>query len=238
MICFSANKIIEYLNLNRLLPQLVINILLLKSYSTIFQLIFCSFQLINSAILESKFHNFSLQGITGIIFGIISIIFIWFIKILLNSFSLGDEGVGMLPISFFEILMAIVALIYILICYFTIVLINKKRRKKLGLKGWEYSSKKIRNIFISFLITGGILTYSFVSEGNLKLIIPTSLILFGIASVITNKYTNSTTNIFGILFIVNGIVAILFPQFMFYVWGVAFGIYPIIYSFYTPKKNN
>lgn len=237
MICFSAIKIIEYLKLNRLLAQLVINILLLKSYSTIFQLFFCSFKLINSAKLESKFHNLSLQGITGIIFGIISIIFIWFIKILLNSFSLGDEGVGMLPISFFEILIAIVALIYILICYFTIVLINKKRRKKLGLKGWEYRSKKIRNIFISFLITGGILTYSFVSEGNLKLIIPTSLILFGIACVLTNKYTNSTTNIFGILFIVNGIVAILFLQFIFYLWGVAFGIYPIIYSFFNPKKN-
>jgi len=187
--------------------------------------------------LESKFHNLSLQGITGIIFGIISIIFIWFIKILLNSFSLGDEGVGMLPISFFEILIAMVVLIYILISYFTIVLINKKRRKKLGLKGWEFSSKKIRTIFISFMITGGILTYSFVSEGNLKLIIPASLILFGIACVLTNKYTSGFSKIFGVLFLINGIMCILFPQFMFYLWGMAFGIYPIIYSFYTPKKN-
>lgn len=183
----------------------------------------------------SKIHNLSLQGISGITFGIISIIFIWFIKTLITGFSFGNEVVGMLPISFFEILMAITVLFYILISYVTIVLINKKRRKKLGLTGWESNSKKIRNTFISFLTAGGILSYSFVSEGNLNLIIPTSLLLFGIASILIRKNTNATF-VFGTLYLINGVFSILFPQFMFYLWGIAFGIYPLIYGIYNFKK--
>lgn len=186
--------------------------------------------------MKSKIHNLSLHGISGIIFGIISIIFIWLIKILLTSFSLGDEGVGMLPISFFEILIAILSVIYILISYFTITLINKIRRKKLDLKGWETNSKRIRYVFLGLLFIGGILTYFFVSEGNLKLIIPTSLFLVGIACFLAHKNTNGFSKILGILFFINGITVLIFPNWMFYVWGIAFGIYPIIYSFYIPKK--
>lgn len=183
----------------------------------------------------SKIHNLSLQGISGIIFGLISIIFVWFIKNLITDFAFGDKAIGMLPISFFEILVAIIVLFYLIISFVTITLINKKRRKKLGLKGWESSSKKLRNSFISFLIAGGILTYYFVSEGNLGLIIPTSLILFGVACILTRKNTN-VTFIFGTLYLINGIFSILFPQFMFYLWGIAFGIYPLIYGIYNFKK--
>lgn len=187
--------------------------------------------------MKSKFHNLSLQGISGIIFGIISIIFIWIIQLILTDFSLGNEGVSMLPISFFEIIIAAFSFIYILISYFTITLINKKRRKKVRLKGWDLNSKKIRNIFLSFLIIGGILTYYFVSEGYLKLIIPTSLILFGIASFLSNKYHIGASKILDLLFVLNGIAALLFPQFMFYLWGTSFGIYPIIYGIYFFKKG-
>lgn len=183
----------------------------------------------------SKIHNLSLQGISGIIFGVISIIFIWFIKNLISDFASGDEAIGMLPISFFEILLTIIVFFYLLISFVTILLINKKRRKKLGLKGWESNSIKIRNVFLSFLIAGGILTYSFVSEGNLKLIIPTSLLLFGVACILTRKNTNAPF-IFGTLYLINGVFSILFPQFMFYLWGMAFGIYPLIYGIYNFKK--
>jgi len=187
--------------------------------------------------LKTKFHNLSLQGIPGIIFGIISIIFICIIQLILTDFSLGNEGVSMLPISFFEIIIAAFSFIYILISYFTITIINKRRRKKVRLKGWDLNSKKIRNIFLGFLITAGILTYYFVSEGYLKLIIPTSLILFGIACVLTKKYTIGASKILGGLLVINGIAALLLPPFMFYLWGVGFGIYPIIYGIYYFKKG-
>jgi len=190
----------------------------------------------NFSSLKTKFHNLSLQGIPGIIFGIISIIFIWTVQLILTDYSLGAEGIAMLPISFFEIFIAVFSVIYILISYFTITIINKRRRKKVNLKGWDINSKKIRNVFLSYLFAGGILTYFFVSEGYLKLIIPTSLILYGIACFLTNKYTIGSSKILGLLLILNGIAAFLSPPFMFYLWGVGFGFYPIIYGIYFFKK--
>ena len=187
--------------------------------------------------MKTKFHNLSLQGIPGIILGIISIIFIWTVQLILTDFSLGTEGIAMLPISFFEILITAFSFIYILISYFTITIINKRRRKKVRLKGWDLNSKKIRNIFLGFLITGGILTYYFVSEGYLKLIIPTSLILYGFTCFLTNKYTIGSSKILGLLIVLNGIAALLLPQFMFYLWGLGFGFYPIIYGIYFFKKG-
>jgi len=186
--------------------------------------------------LRSSFHNLSLQGISGVIFGVNSIIFIWVIQLLLTDFSLGNEGVAMLPISFFEILIAAFSFIYILISYFTITIINKKRRKKVKLKGWDTKSIKIRKVFLSCLFTGGILTYFFVSGGYLKLIIPTSLILYGAACFLTNKYTLGPSKTLGLLLVLNGIAALLSPPLMFYLWGVGFGFYPIIYGLYFFKK--
>jgi hypothetical protein len=190
----------------------------------------------NFSNLKTKFHNLSLQGIPGIIFGIISIIFIWTVQLILTDYSLGAEGIAMLPISFFEIFIAVFSVIYILISYFTITIINKRRRKKVNLKGWDINSKKIRNVFLSYLFAGGILTYFFVSEGYLKLIIPTSLILYGIACFLTNKYTLGASKILGLLLVLNGIAALLFPPLMFYLWGVGFGFYSIIYGLYFFKK--
>jgi len=80
--------------------------------------------------LNKKIHNLSLRGITGIFVGVISLIFIFGIHLLLSQYSSGSAGVSMLPISFFEILIFGISFLYILISYFTIVLINKRRRKK------------------------------------------------------------------------------------------------------------
>jgi predicted neutral ceramidase superfamily lipid hydrolase len=101
--------------------------------------------------LNSTIHNLTLQGITGIIFGAFSILYIWILQLLLDDFSAGI-GIGMLPISFLEIILTAISVFFILISYIFIVITNKKRRKKLGLKGWETTSKKNRRIYFILLI--------------------------------------------------------------------------------------
>jgi len=182
-----------------------------------------------------KNHNLSLQGISGIFYGVISLLYIYLLFSLIGQFSAG-ESIGMLPISFFEIFLLILTLVYILISFLIIVQINKQRRKRFQFKGWEVNSQRILKMYTLFLILGGILTYILVSKGILKAIIPISLILYGVASIFVNKSTNGPTLILGLLFLTTGITAYFFPQYMFYLWAISFGVFHIIYGLFEINK--
>src|SRR5690606_8216295 len=116
------------------------------------------------------------------------------------------------------------------ISYFTITIINKRRRKKLYLKNWSFNAKKIRIIYLVILLLGGIILYFLMANGLLKIIIPCSLILYGIGGLVSNKHTIGATAFLGFVFLTFGFLAILFPKFAFYLWGFAFGICHIIYG--------
>lgn len=184
--------------------------------------------------MDTQFHNLSLNGITGILFGIISILYIFVIQTFLNDFSAGI-GIGFLPISYFEIILLALSIVYILISFFTITLSNRKRRRRIQLVGWDTNSKKILKVFVAFLTLGGIITYFLGTKGGLKLTIPLSLIIYGIASLIVEKYTNGNTAILGILCILNGIISYVFPNYAFLLWGIAFGFYHIVYGIIETK---
>ncbi|MDF1517151.1 MAG: hypothetical protein RQ864_11765 [Lutibacter sp.] len=186
--------------------------------------------------MNKKIHNLSLRGSTGIFAGIFSLIFIFGIHLLMSQYTSSSASVSVLPISFFEILIFSISFLYILISYFTIVLINTIRRKKLYLKKWDFKAKKIRRIYLVFLLLGSIILYFLMTNGLLKLIIPTSLIIYGIAGIVSNNHTFGATAVLGFVFIILGGLAILFPGFAFYVWGFAFGIGHIIYGLVYFRK--
>ncbi|WP_456420973.1 hypothetical protein [Lutibacter sp.] len=179
--------------------------------------------------MNTKIHNLSLGGVTGIIVGFLGIIFIYSINLILNQYLSASEGVSLLPISFFQLLLVAICVFYILFSYTLIVILNKKRKKREE-KKWNLKAKQIRRIYLIHLIFGGIILYYIMVLGALKLIIPASLILYGIASILANKFTQGSTKILGILFIFNGILALIFPYYSFVLWGAAFGIYHICYG--------
>jgi len=176
--------------------------------------------------LNTKIHNLSLGGVTGIIFGSLGIIFIYFISFILDQYFSDSEGVSLLPISFFQLLLIAICLFFILFSYVLIIFINKKRNSKKQV----LNANKIMHIYLIHLIFGGVALYYIMVLGELKLIIPTSLILYGIASILANKFTRGSTKTLGILFIFNGILSLIYPYYSFILWGVAFGIYHICYG--------
>ncbi|MGV8947370.1 MAG: hypothetical protein ACOH1N_13140, partial [Lutibacter sp.] len=133
-------------------------------------------------------------------------------------------------ISFFELLIFGISLLYILISYFIITLINKNRRKRIYLKKWDIKAQRIRRVYLFLLLLGGIVLYFLMANGLPKLIIPASLILYGTAGIISNKYTFGISAILGIGFLINGILALLFPNLSIYLWGISFGIFHIAYG--------
>jgi len=188
--------------------------------------------------LTKKIHNISLQGVTGIIFGSISVLYTYFISFLVSQFTTASEGISLLPISFFEIVIALISLLYIVISYLTVVLINKRRRKKINLKGWELNSKIIVRIFLFLLFLGGILGYLFLKNGFLKLLIPMALILYGLGCILAKKQTIGASKIIGVFFILQGLLAYFNPNLMFYFFGIGFGGFHIIYGMLYYLKRN
>ncbi len=76
-----------------------------------------------------------------------------------------------------------------------------------------------------------------MTGGQIKLVIPTSMILYGIAGIVSNKRTYGATAILGMVFIILGVLALLFPGLAFYLWGFAFGVCHIIYGLVYYRKR-
>jgi len=176
-----------------------------------------------------KIGNTSLGGKPGIFFGIISIGFIYLISFLTNQYSSGI-GVSFLPISFFEILLAVIILLFLVISYFAITLVNKKRRKKLGIVGWDSNSKTIRKVFIITFLLFFVATFIIYKNGSIKYILPLSLSFYGLACIVVKKLTNGPTFLLGLFFIAQAFLCLFQPNSMFLFWGISFGLGHIIYG--------
>jgi len=179
----------------------------------------------------------SLRGITGILAGVFSLIFIFGIHLLLSQYASGSSGISVLPISFFEILIFSISFIYILISYFTVVLINKRRRRKIYFRKWDFKAKNIRRIYLMHLLVGGIILYFLMTNGLIKLIIPASIILYGIAGIISNRYTYGATSVMGLVFLILGVLVMFFPGLAFYLWGFVFGVCHIAYGLFYYRSS-
>ena len=121
-------------------------------------------------------------------------------------------------------------MIFVLISYLSVVFINKKRRKRHLLIGWEVSSKKIRVTYFIHLLIGGILLYFYLQNGYIKYILPTSMLLYGLSSIVVNKFTIGKSNFLGISFLISAVISFLFPNYQFQIWALSFGVYHIIYG--------
>ncbi|MGV6845631.1 MAG: hypothetical protein ACWA42_05840, partial [Lutibacter sp.] len=177
-----------------------------------------------------KIHNLSLSGITGIIFGMLAFLFVIIIQYMINNYTHADGGLALLPISFFQFIIIGSLLFMLAVLYFTVVISNKKRRKKLNQFGWDLQAKKIRAVLILFLAVLSIVIYFIMNYLNIHYIIPSILLFYGITLISLQKNTTGNSLILGIFMLLNCILTFLFPKTAFMLLGVSLGIYPIIYG--------
>ena len=180
-------------------------------------------------------NNLSLSGKPGIFFGIISVFFIYLISFLTDQYSSG-LGVSILPISFFEILLIILVIIFLAISYITITRLNKKKRKKLRITGWDSKSKTIRKVFLFSLLLFCVGTFVIYNNGLIKYIFPLSLCIYGLSCIAVKNLSNGFTFPLGIFFMLQAFLCLLQPNIMFLIWGVTFGLGHIVYGVIGKNK--
>jgi hypothetical protein len=179
--------------------------------------------------LNLKYHQLSLIGITGILFGSISIAYIAILHLLVKDYVTSSSFTSVIPISYLEYLQIGMTFLYILISLLIITYINKKRRLKFKiLDGKLTNNRMLLNITLIALMS--FCFYLLLFKGFIKYIAATSLLFYGIINLFLNNFSIKYRYILGTLFICTGIITLLFPPYKIFLWGLSFGGFHILFG--------
>ncbi len=176
--------------------------------------------------MEESSRFLSLSGLSGVLVGIYALIGAFATFRIIHSSSPA--------VSFFDSLIVPELIFWaagiLILSLATVILLTYRRAKKAGKKIWNPGSRlMLLNLAIP-LVSGGILILIFVFRGNYEFVSPASLIFYGLALVNAAKFTRQEIFYMGLLEILLGILAALFPAFGLLFWALGFGLVHIIYG--------
>ncbi len=184
--------------------------------------------------MEKASRFISLSGLSGIFAGLYAIfgtaIAYWYFYIyivenneslLFSSLNLYDE------IPVFVILLA--AIVFILsvgsAAYFTT---RNSKRKSLPL--WDNTTKKLLiNLFVALFAAGAFILV-LIFRGYYDMIVPTSLIFYGLALLNAGHFTYNDIRYLGFLELLLGFISVIFSEYDIIIWGIGFGVLHIVYG--------
>lgn len=179
-------------------------------------------------IMERSSRFLSLSGLSGILIGIYAIIgaFMAYQIVYIQFPShYRQEYVNEVLIQLF-VIGATVLLLSLLTIF--ILTIKKARKEKKAI--WGPGSKLLLLNLLIPLVTGAILITTLLFRGYYGVISPAFLIFYGLALVNAAKYTRPEILGLGIVEILLGLIAAIFPGYGLYLWAVGFGVVHIIYG--------
>lgn len=192
-------------------------------------------------IMEESSRFLSLSGLSGIFAGITAIagaLVAYFFILNDGSINLGEYFSGKTngatsPVKWQLISDAIMVLVVSVLfaLYFSI-----KKAKKDGRHFWTPVSKRLLINLLIPLATGGIFIIILLLQNNILLIVPCFLLFYGLALVNAGKFTFGEIFYLGILEIITGLVAAIFPDLGLVFWIFGFGVLHIIYGLAMYRK--
>lgn len=183
---------------------------------------------------SSKF--ISLSGLSGIMAGVYALIGSTLAyHIVYNSsaaaFSSRDYHVADLDTHFNILieLLAIAAAVLVASVGTGIFLSFKKARKN-GHSIWNNTTRSLLFHAAIPLVTGGLFMLILLGRGYYGIVAPASLIFYGIAVISGSHYTFTDVKYLGLLQIILGLIAALYPGYGLIFWALGFGVLHIIYG--------
>jgi len=178
----------------------------------------------------------SLSGISGVTAGIIALAGAYLADKMVFSQSnlLTFSGAELTDVQLFNLL--VIALATMIVSIGLVIFLTTRETKKRGQKIWDHQTKRILvNLFIP-LLTGGIVCLSFLSKGFVGVVIPLTLIFYGLALLNVSKYTVNEIQNLGLIEMVLGLVALQFTEYGLWFWAAGFGLFHIVYGFIVKLK--
>lgn len=106
--------------------------------------------------------------------------------------------------------------------------IRKARRREEDI--WNASSRRLLVSISVPLITGGILIVILLATNAFPMIMPVTLIFYGIALFYAGEVTYNEIRYLGLCEIILGLAAVAVPGYSLIIWAVGFGVLHIIYG--------
>ncbi len=180
----------------------------------------------------------TLSGLSGILAGIYALIGVFVGRSLIISYQNGISDVGLLPITYFEIILVAIALIVLMASVLTAFFLTRRKAKKNNENIWSSTSRRLLKHFLIPLIVGGLFCIVLYQFNLIGLIAPCSLIFYGLACINASNYTVGSVFYLGIANIIIGLIATQFIGYGLYFWALGFGIFHIVYGILMYNKHD
>ena len=183
---------------------------------------------------SSKF--LSLSGWAGIMAGIYALIGAYIAHTFLHFKP--NEAISEIPVeTTFDIQKLIfLAITILVISITTAIFLSFRRATKKSEPVWNTTSRRLLIHMSMPLGSGGILILFFLSSGQIGLLLPISLIFYGLSLFDAANYTYSDLKYLGIIQTTLGLMSAFFIQYSLLFWAVGFGFMHIIYGLYIYLK--
>jgi hypothetical protein len=176
--------------------------------------------------MEESSRFLSLSGLSGILVGIYALIG----ALIANSIIYTNHLLGWLTGEDIVPDLLLLAAIVLGLSLFTVVILTWRKARKAGKKIWNPGSRlMLLNLAIP-LVAGGVLILIFVFKAIYEIVIPGTLIFYGLALINAAKFTRQEIFYMGLIQILLGILAVLIPSVELLFWALGFGAVHIIYG--------
>lgn len=177
---------------------------------------------------SSKF--MSLSGLAGVMAGIYAlagayIVYAWF--------NFNPDTIAYRTIDFPALQEIIItALAVLLLAVGTAVFLSNRKARKRGEKAWNATSRRLLASMAVPLAAGGILIMVLLSKGLLGLIMPLTLLFYGLALYHAGNFTFNDLKFLGLIQMGLGLLSAWFIHLALLLWATGFGVVHIIYGIY------
>lgn len=184
-------------------------------------------------LMERSSRFLSLSGLSGIIAGtaaLLGTIFAsWYIQQLFSEeIFYNNESSGFYSNP--DLVLFMDAAIVFVIALFAGIFFSWRKSKKQGLPFWNSTCKRLLIHFTIPIVAGGFFCILLIYYNYIFMIIPASLVFYGLALVNASKYTYDDTLYFGLSEIFIGLVSAFFAEYSIIFWGFGFGVLHIVYG--------
>jgi len=141
-----------------------------------------------------------------------------------------ENGVTTLPY------LVAVALIVLALAVGTAVFLSYKKANKRGEKIWNATSRRMLADMAIPLVAGGLLILILIAKGLIGLVVPITLLFYGLALYNAGKFTYGEVKMLGLIEIGLGLISAYFINYGLLLWSIGFGLLHIIYGIYIHYK--
>jgi hypothetical protein len=187
---------------------------------------------------SSKF--ISLSGLSGIMAGVYALVGAAIAYqivyrgpvVIVEELRRADPNVGLFYGSAFDPIMSLiyVAAFVLIASVATGIFLSVRKAKRKGQSVWNSTTRSLLFNSAIPLATGGLFMLIMLSRGYYGVVAPASLIFYGLAVVSGSHYTFTDVKYLGILQIILGLIAALYPGYGLIFWALGFGVLHIIYG--------